>query len=160
MEPMNTTWPTSDFLQGVREITQREGALLVFDETITGFRYHTGGAQAYFGVTPDLATFGKGIANGFPLSALVGRRAYMRVVEDIFFSATFGGETLSLAAAKAVLTKLQREPVIETLRVRGEAIIVGVSNLFIKHGLTNVLGISGHPSWSFLQFHKCCHLHR
>ncbi len=100
LEPLNVAYPKDGFLEKVQAAARAHGALLVFDETITGFRYATGGAQQEFGVTPDLATFGKGIANGYPLSALVGKSEYMKVVEDIFFSGTFGGETLSLAAAK------------------------------------------------------------
>jgi glutamate-1-semialdehyde aminotransferase len=138
----------------VRSLASEFGALLVFDETITGFRYHIGGAQAYFGVTPDLATFGKGIANGYPLSALVGRACYMMRVEEIFFSGTFGGETLSLAAGKAVLKKLASEPVIETLAVRGQQIVDGVKEIVARIGLSKQIGISGHPSWSFLQFRE------
>lgn len=155
LEPMNTSPPQDGFLEGVRAMAREHGSLLIFDETITGFRFHIGGAQAYFGVTPDLATFGKGIANGYPLSALVGRVEYMKVVEEIFFSGTFGGETLSLAAAKAVLHKLASEPVIETLKVRGQQIIDGVSAILANTGLAKLIGISGHPSWSFLQFRDC-----
>lgn len=154
LEPMNAAWPQPGFLEGVRELTQTEGALLVFDETITGFRYHNGGAQAYFNVTPDLATFGKGIANGYPLSALVGKCEFMNVVEDIFFSGTFGGETLSLAAAKAVLTKLRQEPVVEMLRERGQQLMDGVSRIIAAHGLEETIGLCGHPAWSFLQFRE------
>lgn len=152
LEPMNATLPAPGFLEGLRDLASEHGVLLVFDETITGFRYHIGGAQGLFGVTPDLATFGKGMANGYPLSALVGRAEYMKVVEDIFFSGTFGGETLSLAAAKAVLQKLTTAPVIETMQARGQKVMDGVSALVSKHGLDKQLGISGHPTWSFLQF--------
>jgi len=70
---------------------------LIFDEVITGFRYDLGGAQKLFGVIPDLATFGKAMANGMPIAALVGRRKYMEKVGDIFYSFTMGGEALSLA---------------------------------------------------------------
>lgn len=73
--------------------------MLVFDEMITGFRFAPGGAQELFGVVPDLATFGKGMANGYPLSAIAGRAEIMDWMEEVFFSFTFGGETLSLAAA-------------------------------------------------------------
>ncbi len=152
LEPMNVAYPQDGFLEKVRVLTHQHGALLVFDETITGFRYANGGAQQEFGVIPDLATFGKGIANGYPLSALVGKTEYMDVVERIFFSGTFAGETLSLAAAKAVLTKLQREPVIETLKLRGQKILDGVNQLISEMGLTQIIAISGHPTWSFLQF--------
>lgn len=152
LEPMNAILPENGFLEGVRELAHQHGALLVFDETITGFRYNIGGAQQEFGVIPDLATFGKGIANGYPLSALVGRKEYMDVIERIFFSGTFGGETLSLAAAKAVLTKLQREPVIETLKKRGQRLIESVNDLISDLGLIQTITISGHPTWTFLQF--------
>jgi glutamate-1-semialdehyde aminotransferase len=152
LEPMNSNWPLPGFLGGIRNLTKREGALLVFDETITGFRFHRGGAQAYFKVQPDLATFGKGIANGYPLAALVGSRRYMKIVEKIFFSGTFGGETLSLAAAKAVLNKINEKPVIQTLRERGKEIISKTINLINSHRISDIIQISGHPSWSFLKF--------
>jgi glutamate-1-semialdehyde 2,1-aminomutase len=119
LEPMNVRAPSPGYLAGVRALADRHGCVLVFDETITGFRFHEGGAQALFGVTPDLATFGKGLANGFPLSAVAGRREIMAEMEEVFFSFTMGGEAVSLAAAKAVLDKLVREPVIATLRSRG-----------------------------------------
>ncbi len=152
LEPMNSTFPRDDFLNRVKALTHQNKALLIFDETITGFRYNTGGAQKEFNIMPDLATFGKGLANGYPLSALVGRSEYMDIVDKIFFSGTFGGETLSLAAAKAVLTKLQEEPVIETLKERGQKIINGVEKMLTVKGLLAFISISGHPTWSFLQF--------
>ena len=107
--------------------------MLVFDEIITGFRYANGGAQELFGVIPDLTTLGKGMANGFPLSAVCGRRDLMLQMEEIFFSFTMGGDTLSLAAAKAAMLKLLREPVIETMRSRGGALAAGVAGLIDKH---------------------------
>ncbi|MEW5943435.1 MAG: aminotransferase class III-fold pyridoxal phosphate-dependent enzyme [Pseudomonadota bacterium] len=150
LEPMNVAWPAAGYLEGVRELAHKHGALLVFDETITGFRYANGGAQEYFGVTPDLATFGKGLANGYPVSAVAGRAEVMKLMEEIFFSFTFGGEALSLAAALATMNKLQREPVIDTLRARGERILQGLGQLIEAHGLADVLSVAGHPSWNFL----------
>ncbi len=150
LEPMNVTDPEPGFLAGVRDLAHRHGALLVFDETITGFRYANGGAQQLFGVTPDLATFGKGLANGYPVSAVAGRREVMKLMEEIFFSFTFGGEALSLAAAKATLLKLQREPVTATLASHGQFLVDGVRTLLDRHGLHDLFGIAGHPSWSFL----------
>jgi glutamate-1-semialdehyde 2,1-aminomutase len=150
IEPMNVAAPAPGFLEGVKALTVQHGALLVFDETITGFRYAHGGAQALFGVTPDLATFGKGLANGYPVSAVAGRRDVMRLMEEIFFSFTFGGETLSLAAAKATLLKLRREPVVQTLTARGQAIMAGTQRIIDDAGLGDVFAISGHPTWSFL----------
>lgn len=150
LEPMNVFPPENDFLSKVKELTHQNGALLVFDETITGFRYAIGGAQEYFGVIPDLATFGKGLANGYPVSALTGKAEIMRIVEDIFFSFTFGGETLSLAAALATINKLQREPVIQTMTMKGKTILSGVKSAIERHGVDRIFSLSGHPTWSFL----------
>jgi len=150
LEPMNTAEPLPGYLEGVKEVTHCHGALLVFDETITGFRYANGGAQERFGVTPDLATFGKGLANGYPVSAVAGRADVMKLMEEIFFSFTFGGETLSLAAALATMQKLQREPVVETMYRQGTRVLTGVSELIARHGLGDLASVAGNPTWSFL----------
>lgn len=150
LEPMNVVEPQPGFLEGVKLMAHAHGALLVFDETITGFRYGNGGAQEYFGVTPDLATFGKGLANGYPVSAIVGRRKVMKLMEEIFFSFTFGGEALSLAAAKATLTKLKTHPVLPVLVARGHAIVDGTRRIVNEANLGDMFSVSGHPTWSFL----------
>jgi glutamate-1-semialdehyde 2,1-aminomutase len=150
MEPMNVAFPAEGYLQGVRERATRHGAVLVFDETITGFRVANGGAQELFGVVPDLTTLGKGIANGYPLSAVCGRRELMMEMEEIFFSFTMGGETLSLAAARATLDKVVREPVTRHMAELGTALRDGTAALIERHKLGAVLSLSGHPSWTFL----------
>lgn len=150
MEPMNTTPPLPGFLEEVAELARHEGAVFVFDETITGFRYANGGAQEYFGVVPDLATFGKGMANGYPVSAVAGRADIMRLMEEVFFSFTFGGEALSLAAAKATMDKLRREPVTARLAEQGSKVMDGVAERIERHGCSAFLRVSGHPAWSFL----------
>lgn len=150
LEPMNVEWPAEGFLGKVKELTAGNGAVLVFDETITGFRYANGGAQEYFGVTPDLASFGKGLANGYPVSAIAGRRDIMMLMEEVFFSFTFGGEMLSLAAAKATLEKLQREPVVKRICDLGDTIIARLDTLITEFQLGDLFGVKGHPSWSFL----------
>jgi glutamate-1-semialdehyde 2,1-aminomutase len=152
LEPMNVTAPQPGYLQGLRQITERNGSLLIFDETITGFRFAAGGAQSLFGVVPDLATFGKGLANGYPVSAVCGKAKFMKLMEEIFFSFTFGGETLSLAAALATMTKIQKTPVIETLYRQGEKVLKGVEGLIAKHGIGHILSIAGNPTWTFLMF--------
>lgn len=152
MEAMNVEWPKPGFLEDVRELTRKNGALLIFDEIITGFRFAIGGAQELFGVTPDLATFGKGLSNGFPLAAVVGRADVMRLMEEIFFSTTMGGETLSLAAAAAVLDKIRNEPVTATIRARGERLLAGVRARIDKHGIGAFAAISGHPSSTILSW--------
>lgn len=150
LEPMNVSGPQQDFLHVVARLTRQHGALLVFDETITGFRYAEGGAQEYFGITPDLATFGKGLANGYPVSAVAGRREFMKQMEEIFFSFTFGGETLSLAASAATLDKLRREDVCTRLAAQGTKLLDGLSQRIIAHGVSDFVSTAGHPSWSFL----------
>ena len=150
LEPMNVTWPTPEFLPGLRQLCDEQGALLIFDETITGFRYHLGGAQTLFGVTPDLAAFGKGMANGFPISAVVGKRDYMRRMEDIFFSGTFGGDAIALAAANAVIKKMRRLDVPTRLTERGQQLLDGLAALLQELNAPSWLSTAGHPSWSFL----------
>lgn len=150
LEPMSSAEPEPEFLPGVQALCRKHGTLLIFDETVTGFRFDLGGAQRLFGVTPDLATFGKGMANGYPISAIVGRRDIMKLMEDIFFSFTFGGETLSLAAALATLRKLESYPVIESLHRLGRKTMEGVREAIARHGLESAMSVSGHPSWTFL----------
>lgn len=150
LEPVNLSPPENNFLQMVKDLSHQHGAILVFDETITGFRYANGGAQEFFDVTPDLACFGKGLANGYPISAIAGRASIMQLMEEIFFSFTFGGETLSLAAAYAVLTKLEKEPVIKQLFSTGQHLLEGLNALIQNYQLTSIFGTSGYPVWSFL----------
>lgn len=149
LEPMNTAWPEAGFLQGVVDLAHKYGAVAIFDEAITGFRFSNGGAQQLFGVTPDLACFGKGLANGYPLSAVAGRADIMAEFENVHFSFTMGGETLSLAAAKATLDKLISHNVTQELTRRGNAVLQGVQKLIDKHGC-DFLSITGHPAWTFL----------
>jgi len=150
MEPMNIEYPKNGFLKDVKELAQKNNALFIFDETITGFRYSLGGAQELFGVMPDLATFGKGMTNGYPLSAVVGSNEVMQKVEDIFFSGTFGGETLSLAAASKLIDKYKREQVIEHFFEVGSYLLAQLNQLINNKGLGAIFWTSGHPSWSFL----------
>lgn len=152
LEPMNVAWPASGFLEGVADLARRHGALLVFDEVVTGFRLANGGAQELFGIAPDLTALGKGLANGFPLSAVAGRGEIMRLMEEIFFSFTMGGETLSLAAAVATLGKVKRNSVPAALAATGTAILEGTRERIERHGIARFAAASGHPSWSFLLF--------
>ena len=121
------------FLADLRSLTERHGALLIFDEIVTGFRLARGGAQQYFDVTPDLAVFAKGMSNGVPLSTYLGRGDVMETVRDVVISSTFGGDTLGLAAAKAVIDIYQREDVIGTLWARGRQLHEGIAALADAH---------------------------
>ena len=100
--------PQDGFLKQVIEISHKNGAVFILDEIVTGFRYAMGGAGEYYKIVPDLACFGKGMANGFPISAVVGKKEVMREFEEVFYSTTFGGETLSLAASIATIKELKR----------------------------------------------------
>jgi glutamate-1-semialdehyde 2,1-aminomutase len=151
LEPISAVSPTPEFLAHLRKRTLDLGIVLIFDETVTGFRVAPGGAQELLGVTPDLTTFGKGIANGFPLSVLCGRADVMKLMDRVFFSGTFGGELLSLAAAKVVLTKIKNENVTNDLEAKGLRL-----NLAVNEAISEVdfvgLRLSGHPSWQFLMW--------
>jgi len=143
---VNTTAPEDDFVQRMREIADREDALLVFDEILTGYRLALGGAQEHFGVTPDLACFAKGISNGYPLSALAGREDVMRTMEDgdFFFSMTYAGEAASLAAAKAAITEqIEQGDVHEHLWRQGQAIRDGYNDLAVEHGVDHLTDAAG-----------------
>jgi len=111
MEPVSLEAPKKGFLEGVRELCDKYKVVLIFDEMITGARWALGGAQEYYGVTPDLACFGKAIANGMPLAFICGKDEFMKEFEHVFFSATFFGETLSLAAAIATIKEMQNKKV-------------------------------------------------
>ena len=150
MEIMTLEWPAPGYLQGVRQLATKYGAVLVFDEMVTGFRFANGGAQEYFGVTPDLSTFGKGMANGYPLSAIVGRRDLMLVLEKAFFTGTFGGELLSLTAAKIVLERIKNTDVISRIAKKGEQLTAMVNAVIESTGASDIVSLQGHPSWMFL----------
>jgi glutamate-1-semialdehyde aminotransferase len=113
LDPVASVAPSAGFLAGVKELARAHGALLIFDEIVTGFRLALGGAQEHFGVTPDLACFAKGIANGMPLAAVCGRRDVMRTIERLIVSVTYGGEALSLAAAVAAIREYRERRVFD-----------------------------------------------
>lgn len=147
LEPSGAYPPSPGYLQRVRELTHKFGVVLVFDEIITGFRLAMGGAQEVYGVTPDLASFGKAIANGMPLAAIVGRRDIMRRMEDVFVSGTFGGETLSLAAAAATIDKMQRLDVCTRLARCGERLMAVFNEEAAAASLGDVIRMAGEGWW-------------
>lgn len=99
LEPVSSEKPKDGFLKKIKEIAKKNGAILVFDEMVTGFRWALGGAQEYFGVIPDIACFGKAISNGYPLATICGKAEYMKFMDEVFVSMTFGGFIPSLVAA-------------------------------------------------------------
>ena len=151
LEPMNSVDPTPGYLESLKSFCSSNNILLIFDEVITGFRFAKGGAQELFGVTPDLSCFGKGIANGFPISVIAGKREIMEGFKDVFFSGTFGGELLSLTAANVVLDKVNEDRVIPELYRVGNAIQQGLMSE-ISHNKYEFVNLSGNPTWTFLNW--------
>lgn len=150
MEPAGASEPASGFLEAVRAICTRHGAVLVFDEMITGFRWHLGGAQKVYGVVPDLATFGKAMGNGFSIAALVGRRDILERGglrhdgERVFLlSTTHGAETHALAATLEVMRIYREEGVIERLYSIGARLASGVNEAIEARGLTDYVRLHG-----------------
>jgi glutamate-1-semialdehyde aminotransferase len=136
LEPTVFEAPKPGFLEGLRELCDRKGALLIFDEMWTGFRLALGGSQEKFGVRADLACFSKAVANGMPLSILTGRKDVMRLLDkDVFFFTTFGGEALSLAAAKATINELREKKVVSHLERQGKALKDGYNAIAKEAGL-------------------------
>ncbi len=130
------------FYPALRELTRKHGALLIFDEIVMGFRLAVGGAQEYFGATPDLAVFAKGISNGLPLSCYLGRRDVMEGVRQAVISSTFGGDSLALAAAQAAIETYRNEDVIGHLWARGKQLHAGLRAAFAEFGApATVLGL-------------------
>jgi glutamate-1-semialdehyde 2,1-aminomutase len=132
--------PQPGFLEGLREMTRREGIVLIFDEVITGFRHGLGGYQKICGVSPDLTTLGKSIANGYPMAALCGKRELMdrfRTHPDgtVFFAGTFNGHPLACAAALATIEVLERETTYPHLFALGERMRKGLSEIVSRVGV-------------------------
>ncbi|OGH79456.1 MAG: hypothetical protein A2469_01620 [Candidatus Magasanikbacteria bacterium RIFOXYC2_FULL_40_16] len=147
LEPVSSEPPTNDFLQKVQETAKKHGALLIFDEMVTGFRWALGGAQEYFKVTPDLACFSKAVSNGYPLSIISGKEEYMKRMDEIFVSMTFAGFTLGLVAAIETI-KMMREfgDVHEHIHKLGESLINGGNEIATQNNLPiKFSGYGPHP---------------
>lgn len=152
LEPVVFEAPRENFLHRLRELCTENGSLLIFDEMWTGFRLAMGGAQEYFGVHADLATFSKAIANGMPLSVLTGRRDVMELADrEIFFYTTFGGEALSLAAAKATISEMKSKGVPEYLARQGGKLREGYNMLAKELGM-GYTGCTGFDCRSLVTF--------
>ncbi|HET9156399.1 MAG TPA: aminotransferase class III-fold pyridoxal phosphate-dependent enzyme, partial [Myxococcaceae bacterium] len=153
MEAATATEPAPGFLQAAIDLCHRNGALFILDEMITGFRWHLGGAQTHYGIRPDLSTFGKGIANGFAMAALLGRREVMelgglrsRAPRVFLLSTTHGAETHALAAALATIDAYQRLDVVEHLRRIGERLRQALDGVSAELGLSESFRVLGHPA--------------
>ena len=153
LEPATTAHPDREFLQEVQALCHRHGAVLILDEMITGFRWHLKGAQHYYGLRPDLCTFGKAMANGFSVSCVAGRRDIMELGsieiagrERVFLlSTTHGAEMAGMGAFVATLKYLEREPVIEHLWRYGQQLIDLVNGVAREFGVAASFSAAGVP---------------
>lgn len=157
LEPATTAHPAEGYLQNVQSMCRRHGAVLILDEMITGFRWHLKGAQHYYGLQPDLCTFGKAMANGFSVSCVAGRRDIMELGsietegrERLFLlSTTHGAEMAGMGAFVATMQYLQREPVIEHLWRYGQQLIDLINAVAREIGVADSLSAGGVPCSPF-----------
>lgn len=124
-----------DFVHRARELTDNNGSVLMFDQILTGFRLALGGAQEFFGTIPDLSTYGKAVANGFPLAVVGGKKEVMKMFDRVMVTTTHAGETLSLAAGLATLGVLQAEPVLDHIWKMGTELQDGFNRIAARAGL-------------------------
>jgi len=152
MEPVNFVEPAAGFLEGVKDLARKHGAVLIFDEICSGFHFGLGGAQKLFDVTPDLACFGKAMGNGFPIACVVGRAEIMQTFDEIFYSFTFAGEIASMAAAMKVLDILEDTDALARIEANGRTLQDGLKTLAKEAGLSGRVDALGRPQWSLLKF--------
>jgi len=153
LEPFVFEAPKNNFLQELKAVCEANGTLLIFDEMWTGFRIAVGGAQEYFGVTPDLACYSKACANGMPIALLTGRREIMELFKgDVFFYTTFGGEALSLAAALATIQELIEKNVPAYLATQGKKLKEGYNALVKELGIDGYTRCIGYECRSMVVF--------
>jgi glutamate-1-semialdehyde 2,1-aminomutase len=152
VEPSGATVPSPGYLQGVVDLAREHGAVSVFDEIITGFRLAPGGARQRYGVQPDVSCYGKALGNGMPISAVAGTWDVMQVFEDVFYSGTHGGETLSLAAAAAVLDTVADGQVLAAIEQRGQTMLRGIVDRILRHGVGARVTAGGEPQRSVVSF--------
>ncbi len=146
LEPIQGNGPNKDYLQKIKKLCEENNALLIFDEVVSGFRYALGGAAELYKVTPDLAAYGKGMANGMPLSFVSGRKEIMSLIgKDVFVSTTFGGENLSLASAIATIRFMKKNNTIEKLWQLGEYLQKELIHLIDKYEFNPFIDIYGLP---------------
>lgn len=150
LEAARTYLPEPGFLEGVRELTRKHGAALIFDEVVTGFRTARGGAQEYYNVIPDMATFAKCISNGFALGAVAGKREVMEVAVDSFISSVYWAEATGLAAGKATLEEYLIQDVCGAVRRFGQAFVAGCRKLIEECGVPAIMaGLPAFPALTF-----------
>lgn len=156
LEPIQGDGPKEGYLAAVRELSHKYGALLVFDEVVSGFRYALGGASEMFHVIPDLAAFGKGMANGYAISAVAGKKELLEQIEQgVFISTTFGGDSISMAASLATIKILEQPGFYERMTRIGEIQRNGIAERINHYKLNDVLSVSGLPVHAGVAFEGC-----
>lgn len=143
-------FPKDGFLEKLREVTKNEGSMLIFDEIRTGFRLAPGGAQEYFGVTPDLSAFGKAMANGYPIGMVTGTNDVMMAAEKTYISSTFFYNSLPMAAAMAALNEIETKNVIPHIVKIGVMLQLGMKDLITEYNMP--AEVSGPPQMPFMTF--------
>ena len=137
--------PREDFLQFIRSQCDKYGIVFILDEVKTGFRIANGGAQEFYNLKPDLATYAKALANGYPLAAFGGKKEIMSIIgHGVAQGGTFTNNKPGVAAAWATLTILQREPVLKTIEKRGRRLMEGISEILIENSIPHCM--SGYPA--------------
>jgi glutamate-1-semialdehyde aminotransferase len=150
MEPTRTIDPNPGFLEGVRELCDKSGAVLVFDEITSGFRFHMGGVHLKYGIAPDVAVFAKALSNGHPMAAVVGVRDVMEAATRSFISSTYWTESLGPSAALATIEKMSKLDLPAHLERIGLSLRQGLSAAAERHGLPlKVLGHAPLTSFAF-----------
>lgn len=144
LEPVQGEGPNGKYLDEVKKITHEYGAILIFDEVVSGFRYALGGASEYYKVVPDMAAIGKGMGNGMPISAIVGKKELLSMIEEgVFVSTTFGGEALSIAAALETINILEQKGSYDKIWELGKIMKTGIIDLIEKHNISDTVEIYG-----------------
>jgi glutamate-1-semialdehyde aminotransferase len=152
IEPCGAVLPRPGFLEGVVDLCRRAGAVSIFDEIIAGFRVAPGGVREKYGVLPDLSCYGKALGNGMPISAVAGSWEVMREFEEVLFSGTYGGETLSLAAARTVLDLVAAGEVLPYIAATGERLLSGMRASVDRHAVAGTIAVGGEPSRPMVRF--------
>ena len=144
LEPIQSNGPKEGYLHAVVDMAHKYGAVAIFDEVVSGFRYAIGGGSELYGVNPDLASFGKGCANGMPISFIAGKKDIIKLIEQgVFISTTFGGDAISMAGALATVKEIQEKDVMAHAWKLGTIMLDGLKALVKKHGIEQAVSVSG-----------------
>ena len=154
LEPLSYNLPKNNYLKKIRNLCNQYNVLLIFDEICSGFRVSIGGAQKIYGVKPDISTFGKAMANGFPLAAIVGKKKIMKYMDKIFYSGTFAGEISSLSACNATIDFIVKNKSISKNLKKGKFLKEAINKIIYKYNLESFISLEGHETWLFLVIKK------